>query len=54
LRAWKTDGVDTHWKVYARNKRSLCLDLPQTGVERVAAFAVADGSDADRKPFGRA
>jgi crotonobetainyl-CoA:carnitine CoA-transferase CaiB-like acyl-CoA transferase len=27
LRAWKTDGVDTHWKVYARNKKSLCLDL---------------------------
>ncbi|HEY6254648.1 MAG TPA: CoA transferase [Xanthobacteraceae bacterium] len=27
LRAWKTEGVDTHWKVYARNKRSLCLGL---------------------------
>jgi crotonobetainyl-CoA:carnitine CoA-transferase CaiB-like acyl-CoA transferase len=27
LRAWKTQGVSTHWKVYARNKKSLCLDL---------------------------
>ena len=27
LRGWKTEGVDTHWKIYARNKRSLCLDL---------------------------
>jgi formyl-CoA transferase len=26
LRAWKTEGVDTHWKIYARNKRSLCVD----------------------------
>src|ERR1700752_2618832 len=27
LRAWKTNGVWIHWKVYARNKKSLCLDL---------------------------
>ncbi len=27
LRAWKTEGVPTHWKVYARNKKSLCLAL---------------------------
>jgi crotonobetainyl-CoA:carnitine CoA-transferase CaiB-like acyl-CoA transferase len=27
LRAWKTEGIDTHWKVYARNKKSLCLSL---------------------------
>ena len=27
LRAWKTEGVSTHWKVYARNKKSLCLTL---------------------------
>jgi crotonobetainyl-CoA:carnitine CoA-transferase CaiB-like acyl-CoA transferase len=27
LRGWKTNGVSTHWKVYARNKKSLCLDL---------------------------
>ncbi|HEX5868327.1 MAG TPA: CoA transferase, partial [Beijerinckiaceae bacterium] len=29
LRAWKTEGVETNWKVYARNKKSLCLDLRQ-------------------------
>ena len=27
LRAWKTAGVETHWKIYARNKKSLCLGL---------------------------
>jgi len=27
LRAWRTRGVPTHWKIYARNKRSLALDL---------------------------
>jgi len=30
LRAWKTKGVSTHWKIYARNKKSLCLDLRKT------------------------
>lgn len=27
LRAWKTAGISTHWKIYARNKKSLALDL---------------------------
>lgn len=27
LRAWQTKGVSTHWKLYARNKKSLCLEL---------------------------
>ncbi|MSQ48939.1 MAG: CoA transferase [Betaproteobacteria bacterium] len=27
LRAWQTAGVATHWKIFARNKKSLCLDL---------------------------
>jgi formyl-CoA transferase len=27
LRAWKVAGVDTNWKLYGRNKKSLCLDL---------------------------
>src|SRR5258708_15295546 len=30
LRAWKTEGFETHWKVYARNKKSLCLALRDT------------------------
>ena len=27
LRAWKVAGVDTNWKLYGRNKKSLCLDF---------------------------
>jgi formyl-CoA transferase len=27
LRGWNTNGVATHWKLYARNKKSLCLEL---------------------------
>ncbi len=27
LRGWTTQEVETSWKLYARNKRSLCLDL---------------------------
>ena len=27
LRAWKDNGIDCHWKVYSRNKKSLSLNL---------------------------
>jgi crotonobetainyl-CoA:carnitine CoA-transferase CaiB-like acyl-CoA transferase len=27
LRAWKVEGVETSWKTWCRNKRSICLDL---------------------------
>ncbi len=27
LREWRTKGVETVWKTYCRNKRSLCMDL---------------------------
>jgi len=27
LRAWQVRGVATNWKIYARNKKSLCLEL---------------------------
>jgi crotonobetainyl-CoA:carnitine CoA-transferase CaiB-like acyl-CoA transferase len=27
LRAWRVKGISLHWKVYARNKKSLALDL---------------------------
>src|SRR5690242_14192304 len=27
LRAWQIQGVQTNWKIYARNKKSLCLEL---------------------------
>lgn len=29
LRAWQTDGVSVHWKVYSRNKKSLALSLKE-------------------------
>jgi crotonobetainyl-CoA:carnitine CoA-transferase CaiB-like acyl-CoA transferase len=32
LRAWRINGLSLHWKVYARNKKSLAIDLrPQAG-----------------------
>jgi formyl-CoA transferase len=27
LRGWRTKDIQTHWKIYARNKKSLCLEL---------------------------
>jgi crotonobetainyl-CoA:carnitine CoA-transferase CaiB-like acyl-CoA transferase len=27
LRAWRVQGVETSWKAFCRNKRSICLDL---------------------------
>ena len=27
LRGWRVKGIETAWKVYSRNKRSVCLDL---------------------------
>src|ERR1700756_594530 len=29
LRAWRVKGLSLHWKVYARNKKSLAIDLRQ-------------------------
>ena len=34
LRAWQTNGVSVHWKLYARNKKSVALSLrPARGRE---------------------
>ncbi|HTW51974.1 MAG TPA: CoA transferase, partial [Stellaceae bacterium] len=34
LRAWQTNGVSVHWKLYARNKKSVALGLrPARGRE---------------------
>lgn len=27
LRAWRVEGIETHWKAYSRNKKSVCLDF---------------------------
>jgi crotonobetainyl-CoA:carnitine CoA-transferase CaiB-like acyl-CoA transferase len=44
LRHWRDDGVETWWKVYGRNKRSLALDLKDaSAVEKLKALvAVSD------------
>ncbi|HEV7268076.1 MAG TPA: CoA transferase [Falsiroseomonas sp.] len=40
LRAWKVQGVETSWKTWCRNKRSICLDLRAAeGVEVVRRLA---------------
>jgi crotonobetainyl-CoA:carnitine CoA-transferase CaiB-like acyl-CoA transferase len=31
LRGWKTEGVETNWKLYARNKKSLAIELRDAG-----------------------
>jgi crotonobetainyl-CoA:carnitine CoA-transferase CaiB-like acyl-CoA transferase len=35
LRAWQTDGVATNWKIYARNKKSLGLELRKPGAREI-------------------
>ena len=40
LRAFRVDGIETFWKAYARNKKSVCIDLRSAeGVELVARLA---------------
>jgi crotonobetainyl-CoA:carnitine CoA-transferase CaiB-like acyl-CoA transferase len=39
LRAWRVKGLSLYWKVYARNKKSLALNLrPQAGRDALAAL----------------
>ena len=35
LRAWKTRGIDANWKLYARNKKSLCLELRKPAAREI-------------------
>jgi formyl-CoA transferase len=35
LRGWRTKDIQTHWKIYARNKKSLCLELRQPAARRL-------------------
>src|SRR5271165_3394310 len=39
LRAWQTDGVSVHWKVYSRNKKSVALSLREARGRELAATA---------------
>lgn len=43
LRAWRVEGVSVHWKVYARNKKSLALGL-RAGEARELLLRLADGA----------
>jgi len=40
LRAWQTAGVQTNWKIYARNKKSLGLELRHAGARELLAKLV--------------
>ena len=51
LRAWRTDGHSLHWKVYARNKKSLALDLRHADGLAVLAELIA-ASDVLIENFG--
>jgi formyl-CoA transferase len=44
LRAWTTKGVSTHWKVYARNKKSLCLELRKPEARDIVFRLVASSA----------
>jgi len=42
LRGWTTQDVETSWKLYSRNKRSLCLDLRNDAARDVLLRLVED------------
>ena len=55
LRAWQTDGVSVHWKVYSRNKKSVALSLRAPRGRELLADLIADAAGADREfPPGHA
>src|SRR5688572_33274514 len=45
LRAWQVQGVQTNWKIYARNKKSLCVEFrrPETRDILPGLAATSDG-----------
>ncbi len=45
LRRWRVQGVEVFWKVYARNKRSVALDI-KSEAGRVALFTLIETADA--------
>ena len=49
LRDWRVEGVSVHWKVYARNKKSVTLNLRDRGRPRAAAQARRDRTRVHRE-----
>ncbi len=49
LRAWQTNGVQTNWKIYARNKKSLGLELRKPEAREPARAPRALGRDVRRE-----
>jgi crotonobetainyl-CoA:carnitine CoA-transferase CaiB-like acyl-CoA transferase len=41
LRAWQTNGVSVHWKVYARNKKSVALSLREARGREILSDLIA-------------
>lgn len=44
LRAWKVQGVETSWKSWCRNKKSICLDLRNPEAQAVVRRLVAEAA----------
>ncbi|MBP0494869.1 CaiB/BaiF CoA transferase family protein [Pararoseomonas indoligenes] len=44
LRAWKVQGVETSWKSWCRNKKSICLDLRSPEAQGVVRALVRDAA----------
>jgi crotonobetainyl-CoA:carnitine CoA-transferase CaiB-like acyl-CoA transferase len=44
LRAWKTKGIAANWKLYSRNKKSLCLELRNTEARDIVLKLVQSAS----------
>ncbi|WP_338662908.1 CoA transferase [Pararoseomonas sp. SCSIO 73927] len=42
LRAWKVQGVETSWKSWSRNKKSICLDLRSPEAQAVVRALARD------------
>ena len=44
LRAWKVQGVETSWKSWCRNKKSICLDLRNPEAQAVVRALAKDAA----------
>jgi len=54
LRDWREKGISVHWKVYARNKKSITLDLKAPDAPEVILDLAEhlDGFEHLDRPFG--